>query len=54
MLNCKSGKEMLSKFNDEQLAMVYHVINPEHWAIRFKRQYKDVELVKEVAKESNL
>lgn len=54
ILNCRSGKEMLSKFNDEQLAMVYHVINPEHWAIRFKRQPKDVELVKEVAKESGL
>ena len=54
ILNCKSGKEMLSKFNDEQLEMVYHVINPEHWAIRFKRQPKDVELVKDVAKESNL
>jgi hypothetical protein len=54
ILNCKSGKEMLSKFNDEQLALVYQVINPEHWALRFKRQTSDVELVKEVVKESNL
>jgi hypothetical protein len=54
ILNCKSGKEMLGKFNDEQLAMVYQVINPEHWAIRFKRHTADVELVKEVVKESNL
>ena len=54
ILNCKSGKEMLSKFNDEQLEMVYHVINPEHWAMRFKRLPNDVQLVKDVAKESNL
>lgn len=54
ILNCRSGKEMLSKFNDEQLALVYHVINPEHWALRFKRQSKDVELVKEIVKESKL
>jgi hypothetical protein len=54
VLNCASGKEMLSKFNDEQLEMVYHVINPEHWAIRFKRLPKDVQLVKDIAKESNL
>ena len=54
ILNCKSGKEMLSKFNDKQLALVYQVINPEHWALRFKRQTSDVELVKEVVKESNL
>jgi len=54
ILNCPSGKEMLSKFNDEQLELVYHVINPEHWAIRFKRLPNDVQLVKDVAKESNL
>jgi len=54
ILNCKTGKEMLSKFNDEQLEMVYHVINPEHWALRFKRLPTDVQLVKDIAKESNL
>ena len=54
VLNCTGGKEMLSKFNDEQLEMVYHVINPEHWAVRFQRQPSDVQLVKDVAKESNL
>jgi len=54
ILNCKSGKEMLGKFNDEQLSMVYHVINPQHWAMRFNRQTSDVQLVKEVAKESKL
>jgi len=54
VLNCKTGKGLLSKFNDEQLGMVYHVINPEHWAMRFKRLPNDVQLVKDVAKESNL
>ena len=54
LLNCSSGKNMLSKFNDEQLGMVYHVINPEHWAMRFRKLPKDVELAKQVAQESNL
>ena len=54
VLNCASGKEMLSKFNDEQLGMIYHVINPEHWALRFKRLPNDVQLVKDIAKESKL
>jgi hypothetical protein len=45
---------MLSKFNDEQLSMIYHIMNPEHWAMRFRKNPSDVELVKEVAKESNL
>lgn len=54
MLNCKSGKEMLGNFNDEQLSMIYNIVDPKHWSVRFKRQTKDVELVKQVVKESNL
>jgi hypothetical protein len=54
ILNSKSGKDMLSKFNNEQLSMIYHIMNPEHWAMRFRKNQADVELVKEVAKESNL
>ena len=54
MLNCASGKNMLGKFNDEQLQMIYHIVDPAHWAIRFKRQPRDVELVREVVKEANL
>lgn len=54
VLNCASGKEMLSKFNDEQLGFVYTVIDPQQWALKFKRKHADVETVKEVAKESNL
>jgi hypothetical protein len=54
ILNCKSGKELLSKFNDEQLGMIYHILDPQHWAVRFKRQTSDVQLVKDVVKESKL
>jgi hypothetical protein len=45
---------MLGKFNNEQLEMVFHVINPQHWAMRFKRLPNDVQLVKEIAQESKL
>ena len=54
MLNCTSGKQMLSQFNDEQLEFVYTVIDPKHWAMKFKKKQADVEVVKEVAKESKL
>jgi hypothetical protein len=54
LLNCKSGKELLAKFNDEQLSIVYHILNPQHWAVRFKRQPRDVELVKQITKEAKL
>jgi len=54
LLNCKSGKEMLSKFNDEQLGMIFEIVNPSHWAMRFKRKQADVDVVKEVAKEAKI
>jgi hypothetical protein len=54
VLNCKSGKEALGKLNDEQLSMLTNVLDPQHWALRFKRQSKDVELVKQIAKEAGL
>jgi hypothetical protein len=54
VLNCKSGKEVLGKLNDEQLNMLTNILNPQHWALRFSRQPKDVELVKNIAKEANL
>ena len=54
LLNCNSGKALLAKFNDEQLGLVFHILNPGHWAMRFKRQPSDVALVKSIAKQGNL
>ena len=54
VLNCASGKAALGKLNDEQLNMLGAVLDPSHWAMRFKRQPRDVELVKAVAKEAGL
>ena len=54
ILNCKSGKEMMSKFNDEQLQIVYAIMDPGHWSTRFKRSGSDIELVKEIVKKAGL
>ena len=45
---------MVKRLNDEQLQIVYHVMQPNHWAMRFKRGVADVELVKEIVKEAGL
>lgn len=54
VLNCKSGKEMLSNFNDEQLQIISRVMDPKHWAVRFQRVPADVEIVKNITKEAKL
>jgi len=54
MLNSSSGKAMLQKLNDEQLASVQNIIDVPFWISKFKRLALDVELVKQVVKESNI
>lgn len=54
VLNTKSGKEMLTRMNDEQLEIIASVIDPSHWIRRFKSLPADVELVKDIIKEAHI
>lgn len=54
ILNSPNGKTMLKKFNDEQLAAISTVMDIPFWLKKFKTLPADVELVKDVVKESNL
>jgi len=54
ILNSTNGKSMLKKFNDEQLTAVSVVMDVPFWLKKFKTLLADVELVKEVVRESNL
>jgi len=54
LLNCKAGKEMLQKMNDEQLEIVSPFIDPQFWMRRFKNYPADVELVKDLVKEAKI
>lgn len=54
ILNSSTGKGLLAKFSDEQLEAISAVIDPQFWVKKFKKKPADVELVKQVLKESNL
>lgn len=54
ILNCPSGKSLLSKLNDEQLSSISNVINPELWVKKFRKDKDDLDLVKQVVREANL
>jgi hypothetical protein len=54
MLNCRSGKDMLSKFSDEQLDMIAPALDMPYWVKRFKDTPADVALVKEICKETGI
>jgi hypothetical protein len=54
ILNSSNGKTMLKKFNDEQLLAINAVMDIPFWLNKFKKLPADVELVKQVVKESNI
>lgn len=54
LLNCASGRDMLGRLNDEQLGIVFEVMDPDWWKSRFKKYPLDLTLVAEVVKEGNL
>jgi hypothetical protein len=54
ILNSKNGKDMLKKFNDEQLVAIGSIMDLPFWLNKFKRLSADTELVRQVVKESNI
>lgn len=54
VLNCQTGKELLNNLDDTQLNAIGEMINPEVWVKKFKKQKEDLQLVKDVVKESGL
>jgi hypothetical protein len=54
ILNCKGGKDMLQKFNDDQLDMIAPAFDLPYWLKKFKNIPADVVLVKEICKEAGI
>ena len=54
LLNCTTGKSMLSKFRDDQLAIISNTIDPEHWVKKFKSSKFDMELIKQLVEAADL
>jgi ribosomal protein L37AE/L43A len=54
VLNCDTGRSMVSKFNDEQLGIIFTIMDPTFWSKRFKTYPADMALVKQIVEESNL
>jgi hypothetical protein len=54
VLNTKSGKEMLTRMNDEQLDIIGEMIDPQFWKRRFKSLPADIELIKDIIREAKI
>lgn len=54
VLNSANGKNMLRNFDNKQLEVIGAVMDVPYWLNKFKKQQADVELVKQIVKESNI
>ena len=54
ILNCNSGISMMNRLNDEQLSLVYKIMDPSFWTRKFKTYSTDVTTIKHIVKENNL
>lgn len=54
ILNSTTGKDMLTRFDDIQLQAISTILDIPYWLNKFKKMPADVELVKQLVKESNL
>jgi hypothetical protein len=54
LLNSNNGKALLKKLSDDQLEAISSVMDLQFWMNKFKKRSDDVELVKQVVKESNI
>jgi hypothetical protein len=54
LLNCDSGKELLAKFNDEQLEIITPTLDIPFWLRKFKDQPSDTALIKEICQEAKI
>lgn len=54
VLNSENGKKMLSQFSDEQLQMVYRMLDPGHWNRVFEKNPDDVKLARGVIEKGKI
>jgi len=54
VLNCQSGKDLISKLNDEQLDIIAPSFDVAYWIKKFKESKADIAMIKEVCKEAGI
>lgn len=54
LYNCKQGQEALEQMNDDQLGMLYNIIDPRLWHRKNKNYPGDAEYIKHVLHEAGI
>ena len=54
MLNCETGKDMLTIMHDDQIKIIYEIIDPEWWKRTFKKRDEDKDFVRNTLREAGI
>tara|TARA_B100001287_G_scaffold271116_1_gene270915 strand:- start:917 stop:1627 length:711 start_codon:yes stop_codon:yes gene_type:complete len=54
ILNSETGKDMISIMHDDQIKIIYEMIDPEYWKRTFKKREEDLDFVKQTLTEAGI
>jgi hypothetical protein len=54
IFNCATGVAFLESLNEEQLTLIYHIIDPEYWQKKFIDYLADAEWVKDILEKAGM
>jgi len=54
LLNCETGKDMLTIMHDDHIKIIYEIIDPEWWKRTFKKRDEDTDFVRATLREAGI
>ncbi len=54
LLNCETGKDMITIMHDDHIKIIYDIIDPEYWKRTFRKRDEDYDFVKSTLREAGI
>ena len=54
LLNCETGKDLITVMHDDHIKMIFEVIDPEWWKRTFKKRDEDLDFVRNTLREAGI
>jgi hypothetical protein len=54
LLNCHTGKDMISTMHDDHIKIIFEMIDPEYWKRAFRKREEDFDFVKNTLREAGI
>ena len=54
LLNCETGKDMITIMHDDHIKIIYEMIDPEYWKRTFRKRDEDCDFVKSTLRDAGI